>query len=340
MKYLFENWRKFLSEEPSQEEEDSKKKVQVPYAPDYQPEDNYYTDLIDKIQKGDPAQPEKPKQAAKPKQAKKPKRSSTKLKISYAPDFSRNKRTSTSTRSVSKPSSVPIVTTDTATIKGPEQQKGMEKSDLEVSNKVKGIKIAAVGDSLTAGVPAVPRSYIDHLGGQKFAIGGKATYQLLGKVDQALQVKPEYLVIWMGTNNPFLGNRFGGCYDYNKMREKIIKDLGIAYKKTKTAGVKVIGISLPNPREKWQSKYNRCKRGKGKYCCPNSNMRDPVRLWKEFQKVNNWIKSNADIFIQLPGAPGSDAGYGKRNDAPADGIHVNNNYQRQIAALIQSKIGK
>ena len=74
--------------------------------------------------------------------------------------------------------------------------------------------------------------------------------------------------------------------------------------------------------------------------CPDNEMRNPKKMWAEFKRVNQWIESNADIFIQLPGAPGSDAGYGRSNDAVFDRIHLNDNYQRQLAALIQSKIGK
>jgi len=47
-------------------------------------------------------------------------------------------------------------------------------------------KMAAVGDSLTVGVAAGNKSYIDILGGKKFAIGGKASFQLLGQAEIAI----------------------------------------------------------------------------------------------------------------------------------------------------------
>ena len=71
-------------------------------------------------------------------------------------------------------------------------------------------KIAAVGDSLTVGAAAGNRSYIDILGGKKFAIGGKASFQLLGQAKRAIASSPEYLVVYMGINDAHYPD---GCTD-------------------------------------------------------------------------------------------------------------------------------
>jgi len=62
--------------------------------------------------------------------------------------------------------------------------------------------IAAVGDSITVGVGAGGKSYIDILGGQKFAVGGKASHSLLGKASEASATNPDYVVVFVGINNP------------------------------------------------------------------------------------------------------------------------------------------
>ena len=109
--------------------------------------------------------------------------------------------------------------------------------------------------------------------------------------------------------------------------------------KQRAKELRAIRKSDPN-REQLTREINRRYPGGAACCtrCPDNEMRNPKKMWAEFKRVNQWIKSNADIFIQLPGAPGSDAGYGRSNDAVYDRIHLNDNYQRQLAALIQSKI--
>ena len=54
--------------------------------------------------------------------------------------------------------------------------KHLKKYD-DISENVEDAKIVAVGDSITVGVGNGGTSYIDMLKGDKYAVGGKASFQ-------------------------------------------------------------------------------------------------------------------------------------------------------------------
>jgi len=73
-------------------------------------------------------------------------------------------------------------------------------------------RIIAIGDSITA----MKGSYIDLLGGEKFAKGGQTSRQriLFNKVKEATAARsdyPDYIILFMGTNNIGAGDRRYGA---------------------------------------------------------------------------------------------------------------------------------
>ena len=189
-------------------------------------------------------------------------------------------------------------------------------------------KMAAVGDSLTVGVAAGNKSYIDILGGKKFAIGGKASFQLLGQAERAIASNPEYLVVYMGINDAHFP---AGCRD--KLSDKIISNLSKIYSAARQKGIKIIGIKIHYPQGYWNNHYQKCKKDPSiKGCCKkneNEN-RSPKNLWKHMQLVNKWIQNNADSAIET-------------NDLWIDGnkgdaVHWNSAGQNEIANRIKELI--
>ncbi len=197
--------------------------------------------------------------------------------------------------------------------------------------------IAAVGDSITVGVGAGGKSYIDILGGQKFAIGGKASYSLLGKVNEAVASNPDYVVIFAGINNPMSARGCRGGWD-----SSLIGDLGTMYSTVRRSGARVIGVTLIPALKIWRSHYNKCaqaaKAGKPRPygCCKNSEVRRPEVIHQKILAVNNWIRTNADIVIDAEAGLADDNGlirsYGN------DGIHPNARGQAWIANEISSRV--
>ena len=154
-------------------------------------------------------------------------------------------------------------------------------------------KIVAVGDSITVGVGAGQSSYIDLLGGQKFAIGGKASFSLMGMVKQAVASRPEYVVIFVGTNNPMSAR---GCR--SGWEDGLMSDLGSMYSSVRGSGARVIGVTIMPAVRLWKKHYRKCQRDPSAYgCCKNSEARDPSYLYKKIKVVNDYIRNNADIVI-------------------------------------------
>jgi len=190
-------------------------------------------------------------------------------------------------------------------------------------------KIAAVGDSLTVGAAAGNKSYIDILGGKKFAIGGKASFQLLGQAERAIASNPEYLVVYMGINDAHFP---AGCGD--KLSDKVISNLSKIYSAAKQKGIKIIGIKIHYPQRYWSNHYRKCKKDPSKKgCCKNNENRSPANLWKHMQLVNQWIQQNANFAIET-------------NDLWIDGnkadddIHWNSAGQNEIAKRIPGAINQ
>ena len=198
--------------------------------------------------------------------------------------------------------------------------------------------IAAVGDSITVGVGAGNKSYIDILGGQKFAIGGKASYSLLGMAEQAAAAKPEYIVVFAGINNPMSARGCKGGWD-----QGLISDLGTMYSTARSAGAKVVGVTLIPALKIWRGHYNKCAKAKkeGKKrpygCCGNSEVRNPSAIHEKILGVNSWIRSNADIVVDAAATLADDNGL--INTYGRDGIHPNAQGHAWIANEIKKRIG-
>ena len=190
--------------------------------------------------------------------------------------------------------------------------------------------IAAVGDSITVR----KGSYIDILGGKKFAKGKKASYNLFGQLKAALKYKPRYIAIFVGINNPMSGHV--GCR--NDWQRLLIKDLRRMYRMSRAAGAKVIGITLLPAMKTWRNHYKNCIIPKSKYCCNTATRRErrnPTRIYEKILEVNSFIMEHADIPID-----NSDMwnrrGILKRYDS--DGIHPNSKAHRRIARKIRALI--
>lgn len=194
-------------------------------------------------------------------------------------------------------------------------------------------RIVAVGDSITVGVGAGNRSYIDILGGQKFAIGGKASFSLLGMAKKAASTQPDYVVIFVGINNPM---SVKGCRD--GWDSGLINDLSSMYSYAREAGAKVIGVTILPSVKIWKKHYRKCRNNpSARGCCKNSDARNPKALYNKMILVNNYIRSNADIVIDAAGAM-TDAD-GILGSFDSDGIHPNSQAHQWIANEIKNNIG-
>jgi len=205
-------------------------------------------------------------------------------------------------------------------------------------------RIAAVGDSITKGVGAGGVSYIDILGGSKHALGGKASFNLFGKVTEALATKPDYVIIFVGINNPMAGNRYGACSgNWERLLKNNISEM---YATVRAAGAKVIGVTLlpamgrsARKPQAWESHYIKCNKNPNRRgCCKGKRReaRNPQKLYEGTLDVNAFIMANADIPIDT-----SDM-FNHKGILPAynaDGIHLNRNGQQQLANKIAAAIG-
>jgi len=186
--------------------------------------------------------------------------------------------------------------------------------------------IAAVGDSITVR----KGSYIDILGGKKFAKGKKASYNLFGQLKEALKYKPKYIAIFVGINNPMSGKV--GCRD--DWQNLLIKDLRKMYRMSRAAGSKVIGITLLPAMKTWRNHYKKCKTPKSKYCCRTATRRErrrPNKIYEKILEVNSFIMQHADFPIDNSDM-WNKRGILKRYDS--DGIHPNSKAHRHVARKI------
>jgi hypothetical protein len=191
--------------------------------------------------------------------------------------------------------------------------------------------VAAVGDSITVGIGSGNKSYIDILGGQKFAIGGKASYNLFGKLKEALSIKPEYLIIFCGINNPM---SVKGCRD--NWDSELKNDLSKMYMSGVERGAEVIGVSLLPAMRIWRGHHRKCKADPEKYgCCPNLEARNPKKIFQKILDVNDFILSNAPIAIDTSDMWDEN---GLIDAYDADGIHLNNTGQKVLADKIKSQL--
>ncbi len=355
-----EIWRKFLKEsdlsssEPTPEEEEAlmslpdrgkSYKEKDPLAPTPEEEEALMS---------------LPDRGASIKKAKKKK----KTKLSKSPKFSTkaSKSASTSSSSTSKKYSASSVAGfgstssggGTSSVSSPSLKKDTRSSEPFVKSKSLNSsgKIAAVGDSITVGIGAGGKSYIDLLGGFKSAKGGFSSQLLIrdGYIEKAINSEPEYLVVFMGLNNPMQGNSNGACYgNGNEWVDKLINDLKSIYSLAASNGIKVIGITIPNASRIWSRKHKRCLGPNKEYCCKGRKVmhREPSVLWRNFQKVNSAIKNmdtNGGFIIDTTsffGGGDGDYDYDKlgmdKGSAP-DGIHPGSSFHNWLAGEIQRKI--
>ena len=193
-------------------------------------------------------------------------------------------------------------------------------------------KIVAVGDSITVGVGAGGKSYIDILGGQKFAIGGKASFSLMGMAKRAAASNPDYVVVFVGINNPMSARGCRGGWENGLM-----SDLGSMYSSARAAGAQVIGVTIMPSMKIWRSHYNKCRKNPSAYgCCKNSKAREPNYLYKKISIVNEYIRNNADIVIDAAASLTNQNGILPSYDA--DGIHPNSQAHQWIANEIKKSI--
>ena len=194
-------------------------------------------------------------------------------------------------------------------------------------------KIVAVGNSITVGVGNGNKSFIDILGGGKYAVGGKASFQseIQNSLTDALKTNPDYVVIFIGINNPMSGK---GCSE--GWEDSLIDDLKEMYAKVRDNGAVVIGITLLPAVKYWERKYNACLRAGTKYCCSDLELRNPSVLYDKVLKVNKFIKRNADIVIDSAKHLTDENGILPEYDK--DGIHPNGKAQQWIADEIEKKI--
>ena len=194
-------------------------------------------------------------------------------------------------------------------------------------------KIVAVGDSITVGVGARNKSYIDLLGGQKFAIGGKASFSLVSMAKRAIETNPDYVVIFLGINNPMSAR---GCR--SGWERGLVSDLSTMYSQVRSAGSKVIGVTIMPAVKLWKKHYRKCKANPSAYgCCRSSEARHPQALYSKISNVNNFIRSNADIVIDAAEALTDKNGILAAYDS--DGIHPNSQAHVWIANEIKRNIG-
>jgi lysophospholipase L1-like esterase len=230
------------------------------------------------------------------------------------------------------PSRAKIKVKPKSTLKTPPKQ--ASSAPVQLNNA----RVAAVGDSITVGRwGSGGVSYIDILGGSKHAIGGKGSFNLLGMVDQALTTKPEYVIIFVGINNPMAGNSYGACAgNWEQMLKSNISEM---YAKVRAKGAKVVGVTLLPAMKTWESHYNKCiKSPNRKGCCKGKRRgaRNPQKLFRGALDVNAFIMANADIPIDT-----SDM-FNQEGILPAydaDGIHLNRNGQQRLANKIAAAIG-
>lgn len=189
--------------------------------------------------------------------------------------------------------------------------------------------IVAVGDSITVR----KNSYIDLLGGKKFAQGAKASFSLMGKLKEAVATKPDYVIIFVGINNPMSTK---GCRP--GWEAGLIEDLSSMYTEVKAAGARVIGITLMPAMKTWRRHYKKCQANPKIYgCCKDMSQRHPRNIYKKILKVNNFIRNNAEIVIDAGARLANENGI--LPDYDADGIHPNNAAHVWIANQIKEKIG-
>tara|TARA_Y100000114_G_C11756206_1_gene326980 strand:+ start:1740 stop:2831 length:1092 start_codon:yes stop_codon:yes gene_type:complete len=213
-------------------------------------------------------------------------------------------------------------------------------------------KIAAVGDSITVGIGSGGKSYIDLLGGFKSARGGYSSQILIkkGYVEKAIKSNPEYLVVFMGLNNPMQGNSNGACYgNGSEWVDKLINDLRSIYSLAASNGIKIIGITIPNASRIWSRKHKRCLGPNRKYCCKGKKVmhREPSVLWNNFQKVNSVIKNmdtNGGFIVDTTSFFGDSEGtydydkLGMDKASAPDGIHPGPSFHNWLAGEIQKNI--
>ena len=195
----------------------------------------------------------------------------------------------------------------------------------------KNTSIAAVGDSNTTGICTGNKSYIDILGGYKSAKGKRASYRLHKYLDKALTTKPDYVIVFVGINNPMSTH---GCR--KNWKDELKSDLSRMYTKIRKYKAVSIGVTLLPAMKVWRRHYKLCPphlkiHPKSTNCCSTKERRErrnPNKIYANIIEVNDHIKLYADIVIDSSGM------WNKKGILLKDGIHLSKIGQQRIAHKI------
>lgn len=197
------------------------------------------------------------------------------------------------------------------------------------------LKFVAVGDSNTTGICTGNKSYIDILGGHKFAEGKRASFRLHKHLGEALKINPDYVIVFVGINNPMSTH---GCR--KNWKDELKSDLSRMYIKIRKHKAISIGITLLPAMKVWKRHYRLCppqlkSRPKGTHCCMTKERRkrrNPNKIYTNILEINKFIKGNADIVIDNSDMWDIDGLYLRYG--LLDGIHLNKAGQQYIADKI------
>ena len=208
------------------------------------------------------------------------------------------------------------------------------------STEDNNIRIAAVGDSLTV----AGNTYIKMLDGKHYGQGGQPSWRLGKHLDRALRTKPDYLIIFMGTND--VGWR-GGCSDWHIKLKSI---LGSMYERVKVESpkTKIIGMTLLSGGVKkpsrWADRWARCPK-KPVHCCKQKH---PDILLRKTIEVNDFILNypgvigidNSDMWDEYGILSAKGSKYVKGHREGGDRIHLSSAGQAHLANKIEAIIGR
>jgi len=185
-------------------------------------------------------------------------------------------------------------------------------------NKSSKPNIVGIGDSITVGYGGL--SWVDYLGGRKFAHGGWSSTKIRTQIfDKHIlprrgppRILPDYLVILAGINN-------------HNSPTRVIDDLNYMAIKAQERGIKVKILTLLPSAGYWDRK--------------NRKGGDEVHLGK-IKVINDWILSQTWKRIQGSGAVdtsslGDETG---KLMASTDGLHPNRKGQSALAQLIHQQM--
>ena len=188
-----------------------------------------------------------------------------------------------------------------------------KKTSIIKTNKGDATKIIGIGDSITA----ARISWIDHLGGKKYARGDWSSTRIRNQIFDKYIItkngkvlkKPKYLVIFAGINN-------------HSNPDQVIADLKNMSERAQAAGIAVKLVKL-FPSASWWSK--------------SKSWRAVKDSLAKVKRINDWIGEESWTAAAGSGAIETSSmsdKVGKLIDS-RDGLHPNSAGQKKLAALIK-----